>query len=106
MGNAKVCICGHNTTDHKYQYGQAKLWGPCDWYTCDCKEFEFVHEAPARTCRYNEYTGEPVKSRAHNLPTNFKISELTVDGVLPEVDRLRWLKLKTPKKIYNNGEYP
>ena len=106
MGNAKVCLCGHNTTDHKYQYGKEKLWGHCDWYNCECKEFVFIHESPAKNYRFNEDTGEPMTLKIPKLPRTFKIGELTEDGTLPEVDHMRWLRFKNKKKIYNNGEYP
>ena len=53
MGNTRLCVCGHNTTDHKYYYNKQILWGSCEWIDCKCKKYTFSHEVSAKYTRPN-----------------------------------------------------
>ena len=104
MGNARICVCGHTTTDHKYQYNTMKRWGACDWYNCDCSEFVFEKETPAKITRFTE---EIPKTRTRKMyQKQFTLDDVDEHGILTNSALQRFYAQKNKNFKFDNGEYP
>jgi len=106
MGNGKLCVCGHNTTDHTYQYNTNHRWGACQWYDCVCEKYQFDRLVPAKHIPYSERVYAPIITEPRKPSMPFLISECNKDGTINNLDYVKWVKTHPPKSKFNHGEYP
>lgn len=106
MSKARICVCGHNTTDHHQPY-KKKNRTHCLWIDCKCKKFKFKElRSPNEGLKkyYEELPtlidaaqnhGQRIFDKPPPNPPKLLVSECGSDGKHNEF-----------KKVYNNGEYP